>query len=382
MRPPKVLINVTHTMPVKGLMGGYVSGVGQSIISYVNALNQIDNIPFEIELYATTFQARKCNFYDWKFKHHILPLPTKLKWKERLLDSYFRHSLYGHDLFHITENYFDVAHSEPFVVTIHECTDLDNKINSDIDRKLIVPLRKKYENMVNMSRSIVAVSEFSKQEIVEYLNADPQKVQVVYWGIDKERFSVKGTQEVHEILSRYGIERPYFFACSCNRPRKNLVTALRAFKKFLTYNPHHIFVVAWHNPYKEIIVEFAKEIEERKIIFLPFLTDEELVSFYNGASMSVYVSLKEGFGLPILESFACGTPVMTCRNSSLEEVGQDAAIYVGEYNIDEMVDVMRMFETETYDLDKFHTLAAKVTEQFTWQKTANKYLEVYEKSIY
>ena len=97
--------------------------------------------------------------------------------------------------------------------------------------------------------------------------------------------------------------------------------------------------------------------------------------------MSVYVSRKEGFGMPILESFACKTPVMTCRNSSLIEVGQDAAIYVGEDSVDEMVDVMKLFESDTYTFGKFEELSEKVLNQFSWDATARRCLDIYDKCI-
>ncbi len=377
----KILIDVTNTLPVLGPNGGYISGIGRSTINLVNSLNKMDDLSLSIELYATTFRSMRCCFYDWKFKHHILPIPTKFKIKGRMMDSYLRYKLYDYDLFHITGNYFDVASNEPFVVTIHDCTDMDNKTNIDMDKALVEKLRKKYEYMAHYSKAIITVSEFSKREIVDYLNVDPDKIHVVYWGVDRGKFRKMPENLIIEILHKYDIYRPYFFACSCNRPRKNLVTALRAFKEFLKGNPQHVFVVAWNNPTPEIKEEFAKEIKDKHIIFLPFLTDDELVAFYNGASMSVYISIKEGFGLPILESFSCGTPVMTCRNSSLAEVGQNAAIYVGEYNIDEMVDVMKMFENQSYNLGEFYNLSEIVTRQFTWQNTAKKYLEIFEKSI-
>ena len=85
--------------------------------------------------------------------------------------------------------------------------------------------------------------------------------------------------------------------------------------------------------------------------------------------------------MPILESFACGTPVMTCRNSSLPEVGQDAAIYVGEDGIDEMVDVMRMYESASYDIGLFQTKSEAVLNQFSWDNTAKRCIEVYDKCL-
>lgn len=379
----KVLIDVTPIMPgsKSGHVGNYVSGIGQAAIALLNALNNLDALPYDIELYASSFRARKYDFSKWKFKVHKFPIPSRFSNMYPKIEPFLRSLSCRYDLFHVVTNYANVGVREPFIVTIHDCTDMDVAISPDLTDQERASYIKKYQNVTVASRAIVTDSEFSKSEIVKYFNVNPDKVIVNYLGIDRNKFSVLPKTQVVDVLAKYGIMQPYFFACSCSRPRKNLVTALRAFKKFLTFKPEHIFVVAWSNPFPELLQEFAKEIDDGKIRFLPFLTDEEIVALYNGASISVYVSRKEGFGMPILESFACGTPCMTCRNSSLPEVGQDAAIYVGEDNVDEMVDVMKMFESSSYDMQSFENKANIVMNQFSWENTAKRCLDIYKNSF-
>lgn len=374
----KVLIDITPTLPGKasGFVGNYISGIGQAAISLVNALNRLEDIPYDIELYVSSSMAMHCNFFDWKFKHHKLPLPKKFSYFFNI-EPYIRGVLFKADLYHITTNYANVLPHEPFVVTIHDCTDMDESFSDDIGKELRKFRHKKYYQMTRDSKAIITISEYSKMEILKYFDVNPDKVIVNYHGIDRDKYKVLPTDVVYSVLEKFQITQPYFFACSCSRPRKNLKTALNAFKKFLTYNPDYIFVAAWENPTVEIKKEFVNEIESGKIRFLPFLTDDELVALYNGAALSVYVSRKEGFGLPILESFACGTPVMTCNNSSLPEVGQDAAIYVGEDNADEMVDVMRMFQLDRYDSAEFKIKSEKVLNKFSWDNTAKRCVNIY-----
>lgn len=379
----KILIDITPTMPntSAGHVGNYVSGIGQAAIALLDALNKMDDIPYNIELYASSFRARNYDFSKWKFKVHKFPMPSKFSNKYPKVEPFLRSLMCKYDLYHIPANYASVGKREPFIVTIHDCTDMDAANSSDVADEERALLLKKYQRVTQYSRAIVTDSQFSKSEILKYFDISPDKVIVNYLGLDRSKFCVLTDDMVKSVLTKLGISQPYIFACSCSRPRKNLVTALRAFKKFLTYHPEHIFVAAWGNPFPEIKEEFAKEISDGKIRFLPFLTDEEIVALYNGASLSVYVSRKEGFGLPILESFACGTPVMTCRNSSLPEVGQDAAIYVGEDSIDEMVDVMRIFETDSYDLMDFKKKSERVMNQFTWENTAKRCLDIYDMCV-
>lgn len=376
----KVLIDITWTLPGHGVHGNYVSGIGQSTMAYLDKLNSYDDLPFDVELYASTSRAKQCEFNRWNYKHHTLPIPSKITNQGWRIEAYLRNFLYKADLFHVTGNYADVTAKEPFIATINDCIELD-KINPNNMTRSEGLLKDRLNRMAKFSRYVVTISRFSKSEILRYFDINPDKILVNYCGIDRSRFRCMSSGEIEAVIMKHGIRQPYFFSCSCSHPRKNLDTALLAFREFLTSHHEHIFVAAWGNPTQAILKEFSSEILSGKIVFLPFLTDEEIVALYNGASMSVYVSRKEGFGMPILESFACETPIMTCRNSSLQEVGQDAAIYVGEDNIDEMVDVMKMFESNSYNMDTFKARSKKVLDQFTWENTAKRYLEIYYKSL-
>ena len=259
-----VLINVTNTIPIRGVFGDYISGIGQATKALVSALNELEGIPYNLELYATGIHSYKFDFYGWNFKHHSLPMPLSGKLRQilgRHPDSILRPKLYKYDLFHITESYFDIGPKEPFIVTIHDCTDMDKQYSEDVDENTRERLQKRYQEMASLSKSIVTDSLFSKAEIVKFFNVPPEKVFVNYLGINKERFKILPEDKVLRVLQKFNIDSPYFFACSCNRPRKNLITALRAYKKFYTNRTNHIFVIAWSNPPQCIKDEFAVDIE-------------------------------------------------------------------------------------------------------------------------
>lgn len=368
----KILIDVTTTIPK---LNSYISGIGKSTYWLIKAMDKIDKekIPFNIELCAYGLKSVKFDFYNWNFKHHRILIPQECHINGKKIDCIYRNLFLNYDLYHIPQIIDDVSKKENFVSTFH---DLDAYSLSDN-----IKYKELYYNIAHQSKRIVCCSEYSKKEVVERLDIAPEKIDVIYWGCDRELFRKKDSQEIVEVLRKFRIDRPYFFSCSCNNPRKNIETALAAFRKFLTYKPEHIFVLAWGNPKKDLLDMYAPEIEKGQIMFLPFTTDEELVTLYNGASMSIYVTRKEGFGFPILESFACETPIMTCRNSCLEEVGKNAAIYVGEDNIDEMVDVMLAFERNVYDRKKFLKESSDVLSCFSWEKCAYEYIDFYQKTL-
>ena len=107
----------------------------------------------------------------------------------------------------------------------------------------------------------------------------------------------------------------------------------------------------------------------------------ELTVLYNEALATLFPSRYEGFGFPILESFACGTPVMTCRNSSLSEIGQDFAIYTKEDDIQEMANIMLEMSKGTYKTEQLTNAYIQYAQTFTWQNTAKAYISFYKKYL-
>ena len=112
--------------------------------------------------------------------------------------------------------------------------------------------------------------------------------------------------------------------------------------------------------------------------FLKYISDKDLVSVYNGATATFFPTRYEGFGFPILESFACNTPVVTCRNTSLPEVGGNIALYTDEDGVDEMSYYMELFENENFDLHLFREQAKNYIKRFSWENTALQYVELYK----
>jgi len=124
--------------------------------------------------------------------------------------------------------------------------------------------------------------------------------------------------------------------------------------------------------------EYKDEILSRKLIILPKISDEELARLYSGAMASFLISSYEGFGFPILESFACGTPSVTCRNTSQEEIGGEYAFFVRERNVEDTVNAMKFFIINGKgDCEKLHNYALT----FNWRDAAEKYIRMY-KSVF
>lgn len=355
---------------------GYNSGVGRSTQKLLNALNNVDTIPFDIKVYVNGLGSLNFDFFNWKFKKIKFPIPSNIGNEITKLEPYWRTHFVKHDLLHIPHNIDVVCPGENYVVTLHDVIAYDNARNGGDSLTV-----ERWERMARNARAIMTCSDYSKSEIVDKLNVPSERVHVVYWGTSDDVFYVNDKNETTERLESLGISSPYFVSISCAHPRKNIRTLLKAYREFNKKKPEHKLVLVWGGFPDDLKKEYYQEIMTGQLIILNYVTDADLRALYNGASCTMFPSLSEGFGFPILESFACNTPVMTCRNSCLPEIGQNVAIYVGEQAIEEMVDVMRVFENSSYDKVLFEKGAKKIVQQFSWKNTALSYIDFYKRYI-
>jgi glycosyltransferase involved in cell wall biosynthesis len=204
---------------------------------------------------------------------------------------------------------------------------------------------------VRHARKIITISEFSKQEIIKYFQADEKKISVTLLGYDAEKFKIiENREEINAVLIKFNIKRPYILSVGRLECKKNTDGLIKAFA--LLKRRDAIYRVST-NAIKLVLAgspgfgfaEIKKLIKENNlqddIIILNYVSDNDLLYLYNGAQAFVFPSRYEGFGLPILEAFASGTPVVCANTTSLPEVADNAALYFNPNDIDAMVKAMR-----------------------------------------
>lgn len=273
---------------------------------------------------------------------------------------------------HIPHNFEYVHRPEKCIVTIHDAM----FFSYPEDFLGHGYARKHYPLLAQKSKAVITCSENSKKEIVEYMHVDENKVYVCPWGVDHQLFRPRTN-----ISNKYTQNRPFFLSVSCDIGRKNTISVLRAYEIFLKHHPEHDLILVWRNPPMDIVERFSKDEMKNKIHFISDIENKELGELYSSASATFFPSKYEGFGLPILESMASGTPVITCRNSSLSEVGGEAAIYVSPEDIQSMSEWMERFENESIDILSLKELSMAQASKFTWEICANKTLEVYKQCL-
>ncbi len=231
----------------------------------------------------------------------------------------------------------------------------------------------------NIYRSdyIITGSEFSKQEILQRLDFPQEKIQVIYHGVNHNIFRV-----YENITLPFDLPKKFIFCVGSIEPRKNLLGLLQAYNMLEpsikdTYKLVLAGFKGWEN--KELMQLIEKN--KKNIHYLGYISDEELAKVYNLASLFVFPSFYEGFGLPVLEAMACATPVVCSNSSSLPEVGADAACYFDPNNTEDIAKKITLVLNDTSLQQQMLQRGLQIAKNFTWEKSAQKHSEIFQKVL-
>lgn len=374
----RLLIDVNSIVPY--YVTGKVTGIGRTTLELIQALAKIPELPFEVVLYSQNMKGIGGRNTSLPFKDKHLYLPHREK-VDRLLARFpVREWFTGYDLMHIPHNFEYVYRPDKCVVTLHDALFMKMQESAFEHEKMkqIVP------PFMHQCKHIITCSEASKRDIVETMEVNPEKITVIYWGVkhdiffpQKDKLSVRD-----KLQSKFKLSNPYFLSVSCNAERKRTDVLVRSYialsnKQTLS----HDLVLVWGNPPISLLEEVKNSSVTNRIHFLKNILDEDLALLYNGADAMFFPSSYEGFGLPLLEAMACGTPVVTCRNSSLDEIAGDAAIYLDEPISDSLFNVMRQFELHELEQDSMIEKGLKRAALFNWRNTSRSYVDLYKKLL-
>lgn len=230
---------------------------------------------------------------------------------------------------------------------------------------------------------IATVSEYSKQDLIMQYGVSGDKIDVVYDGAS-EMYHPLGPEEKQATLQHYTDGNPYFLFIGALHPRKNLANLFTAFDYFKKNNPNDVQLMIvgarkWWT--RDIDQAFQQMNFSNDVVFTGRLDSEHLHRVLASALGLTYVSYFEGFGIPIVEAFRCGVPVITSNVTSMPEVAGDAALLINPFHPESIA--MAMYKIYYYD-----SLRKELIERgnqrkdlFTWQKTADKLWESIEKTI-
>jgi glycosyltransferase involved in cell wall biosynthesis len=284
------------------------------------------------------------------------------------------------DIYHAPHYVLPAAVRARSVVTIHDCIHLMFPQYLP-NRAAYAYARATMWLAAKQSACILTVSEASKRDILHFFNVPAAKVVVIPNAID-ERFSRSySEEEVARVRERYQLDQRFVLYVGNIKPHKNLVRLIEAFNQLRRGDLEDLRLLIIGDEISKLPA-LRRAVHRNKlhkhVRFLGYLPDDTLAILYRLASVFVFPSLYEGFGLPPIEAMASGTPVVTSNVSALPEVTGDAALLADPYDVESIVDAMRQVLSDPALAAEMSRKGLLRAREFSWERSAAKTLEVYQ----
>lgn len=231
---------------------------------------------------------------------------------------------------------------------------------------------------------IIAVSEATRRDLVELEGVSPDSIAVIHHGVDTTLRRVDDPARLRSARQRYGLPDRYFLYVGTLQPRKNLQRLIQAHRALVAELPDTpALVLAGQTGWlaDPMLREARIGASADRVILPGYVQREDLAALLSGAVAFVYPSLYEGFGMPVLEAMACGTPVLTSSVSSLPEVAGDAAVLVDPYALDAIASGLRQLAEDAALCDVLRHRGYLRVRQFSWERSARETLEVLRDAV-
>lgn len=287
------------------------------------------------------------------------------------------------DILHCTANTAPLNTKTPLVLTLHDIIFMDpigmGKGNSyqrygNAYRKWLVP------RILNRCSKIITVSDFEKHKIEQYFSLRKGQVQTVYNAFSDSFGRIEDQKLLQKYREKYQLPDKFVLFLGNTDPKKNAQNVLKGFKAFFHKMGGHVSLVMpdADRLLLDSIFNDKSDLEIRKAIHLTgYIPNEELVYIYNMASMFLYPSLYESFGIPILEAMACGTPVLTSNVAAMPEIAGNAAKLLNPSKPLELAEAMELLLTNAQLRQGFINAGLQRINSFSWENTARNVLAIY-----
>ena len=285
------------------------------------------------------------------------------------------------DILHCTSNTAPIWCSTPLMLTLHDIIFLEPRDKNNkslyqnmgwLYRRIVVP------KILNKCKRIITVSNFELNNIISKLNIPKQQMAMVYNGYNNW---FRPIENVEDITSKYIDQTGYFFFLGNTDPKKNTERTLIAYSKYLKMSQikRKLLIADLKSQHLEEIIS-RKGLDDIKdnVVLTGYVVNSDLPYIYNGAFTFLYTSLRESFGIPLLEGMACGTPVITSNTSSMPEIGGKNAALINPESSDEIAAMMLKIENNSDFRNEVINNGLERAKLFSWKNTATNLLKLYE----
>ncbi|WP_313188064.1 glycosyltransferase family 4 protein [Sphingobacterium siyangense] len=346
-------------------------------LEVIRALQKLDT--FNRYIIAVGPGEDRCLEGSANFEIKVLESSNYFIWEQLLLPKLIKTS--NADILHCTSNTAPLGLSIPLVLTLHDIIFMEKKIGSNssmyqnlgrIYRRWVVP------RVLKRVHTVITVSNFEKRNIEAAFPHLQRKIITVYNGVSS-RFKSMDIPSESTFLK---LEKGAFWLLLGNTdPKKNLRNTLMAYAFYLersNYKKRLLLADLDHTYLEKLLKEFDLLAIKDFIVVEEYIAHDKLVEVYNGAFAFLYPSIRESFGLPLLEAMACGTPVVTSNTSAIPEVAGDNVVYTDPMDIKSIAAGMLKLEDEPQLYSSLVSKGLARSEAFSWQHTGKHTLAIYE----
>ncbi len=351
------------------------AGISWYILHLLKNLGQVDpELRYTVFLHDRTFQEStlKLDYSSWPTQRPMI----RILWEQLVQPMALRRAKV--DLLHAMAFVAPIVMPCPFVVTVYDLSFLRFPYAFRPFNRWYLSHLTAYS--VKRAKTVIAISKSTGQDIINLLGKPVEQVQTIYCGVDSE-FCPLPMAQVTAFKARHRLPDRFILFLGTLEPRKNidgLICAYAAWRKYDQTAPP-LVIAGGKGWYYQQIFQLVESLQLTGQIYFPgYVPQKELPLWYNAATLFVYPSHFEGFGLPVLESMACGTPIITSNNSSLPEVAGSAGLLIDSTDslalTEAMVQVMSQPDLRASMREQGLVQAAK----FRWDKTAHETVAVYK----
>ncbi len=360
---------------------GERAGVGHYVDGLVTAL--IDHYPEDEFVLYFDYRARDISGFarpNVRVKHFPFSQYGKylsFGYSHMLITAYLLKE--GLDVLHVPAGSIPFTYPKKVVYTVHDLAIFKHPEwfpSSFISRNVLVP------QTIRKADAIVAVSSSTARDLKHLFNVPQKKVSIIHHGYDVKKIPLK--RRAQETIEKFKLPKRFLFFVGTIEPRKNVEVLLQAFMHLRETQPNLedvALVIAGQLGYHgdKVMQTIMALKAKRAIRYLGYVTHNEKVELMRHASAFVFPSMYEGFGLPVLEAMALGTPVITSKVSSMPEIAGRAALFVDPSSPKDIARAMREVLTKDGVAKRLHELGPKQAAQFSWQHCAEETMAVYRR---
>ena len=296
---------------------------------------------------------------------------------------------YGCNILHCTSNTAPFFTDIPLITILHDIIYMESSYLQiskssastyqkfgNVYRKIVVP------RVLKKSTKVITVSHFEKNRIGEFFDIKgDNKLDAIYNGVSEHFKPVTNSDELKRVKEKYNLPDTYFFFLGNTDPKKNTKGTLKAFSDFLkqTGSNHKLVMLDYDKiELNKLLVEIKDTDLINNIVLTGYVVNTDLPAIYAQCDVFLYPSLRESFGIPMLEAMSCNVPVITSNTSSMPEVADDAAHIVNPFKSEEITQaIIKILQDDDYRKSLCEK-GLKRSKQFSWNNMAKAYLKQYE----